>query len=72
MMTTTTTTTRGRRDPDTRLTRGRGRGSEQATTRSRDPSASAVRRSVANLGFEFMVYRSKNGIEFGKCILPTR
>jgi hypothetical protein len=28
--------------------------------RSRDPSAPAVRRSVANLGFEFMVCRSKN------------
>jgi hypothetical protein len=28
--------------------------------RSRDPSAPAVRRSVANLEFEFMVCRSKN------------
>jgi hypothetical protein len=53
------TTTR-RRDPATRSTRGRGRGGERATTRSRDPSALAVRRSVANLGFEFMVCCSKN------------
>jgi hypothetical protein len=43
-----------------RSTRGRGRGGEKATTRSRDPSAPAVRRSVANLGFEFMVCHSKN------------
>jgi hypothetical protein len=43
-----------------RSTRGRGSGGEQAATRSRDPSAPAVRRSVANLGFEFMVCRSKN------------
>jgi hypothetical protein len=55
-----TTTTRRRRDPATRSTRGRGRGGEQAATRSRDPSAPAVRRSVANLGFEFMVCSSKN------------
>jgi hypothetical protein len=44
----------------TMTTRGRGHGGEQAATRSRDPSAPAVRRSVANLGFEFMVYHSKN------------
>jgi hypothetical protein len=56
----TTTMTRRRRDPATRSTRGRGRGGEQAATRSRDPFAPAVRRSVANLGFEFMVCRSKN------------
>jgi hypothetical protein len=43
-----------------RSTRGRGRGGEQAVTRSRDPSALAVRRSVANLGFEFMVCCFKN------------
>jgi hypothetical protein len=43
-----------------RSTRGQGRGGEQAATRSRDPSAPVVRRSVANLGFEFMVCRSKN------------
>jgi hypothetical protein len=43
-----------------RSTRGRGRGDEQAVMRSRDPSATAVRRSVANLGFEFMVWRFKN------------
>jgi hypothetical protein len=41
-------------------TRGQGRGDEQAVTRSRDPSAPTVIRSVANLGFEFMVCRSKN------------
>jgi hypothetical protein len=58
-MTTTTTRRRRRRDPATMSTQGRGRGGEQAVTRSRDPSASAVRRSVANLGFEFMVCRSK-------------
>jgi hypothetical protein len=52
--------TRRRRDPTTRSMRGRGRGGEQASTKSRDPSALAVRRSVANLGFEFMEYRSKN------------
>jgi hypothetical protein len=28
--------------------------------RSRDPSAPALRMSVANLGFQFMVCRSKN------------
>jgi hypothetical protein len=56
----TTMTTRRRRDPATRSTRGQGRGDEQAATRSRDPSAPAVRRSVANLGFEFMVCHSKN------------
>jgi hypothetical protein len=55
-----TTTTRRRRDPATSSMRRRGRGGEQVTTRSRDPSAPAVRRSVANLGFEFMVCRSKN------------
>jgi hypothetical protein len=44
----------------TMTTRGRGHGGEQEATRSRDPSAPAVRRSVANLGFEFMVYHSKN------------
>jgi hypothetical protein len=54
------TTRRRKRDPATRWTRGRGRGGEQAATRSRDPSAPAVRRSVANLGFEIMVCRSKN------------
>jgi hypothetical protein len=54
------TTRRRRRDPATRSTRGRGCGSEQAKTRSRDPSAPAVRRSLVNLGFEFMVCRSKN------------
>jgi hypothetical protein len=43
-----------------RSTRGRGRDSEQAATRSRDPSAPIVRRSGANLGFEFMVCHSKN------------
>jgi hypothetical protein len=59
-VTTMTTTTRRMRDPATRSTRGRGRGVEEATTRSRDPSASAVRRLVANLGFEFMVCHSKN------------
>jgi hypothetical protein len=59
-MTTTTKTIRRRRDPTTRSTRGRGRGGEQAVTRSRDPSAPAVRRSMANLGFEFMVCHSKN------------
>jgi hypothetical protein len=57
---TTTTATMRRRDPATRSMRGRGRGGEQAETRSRDPSAPAVRRSVANLGFEFMVCQSKN------------
>jgi hypothetical protein len=51
---------RRRMDPTTRLTQGRGRGSEQAATRSRDPSAPAVRRSVANLGFEFMACHSKD------------
>jgi hypothetical protein len=55
-----TTTTRRNRDPATWSTRGRGRGGEQAATRSRDPSAPAVRRLVANLGFEFMVCCSKN------------
>jgi hypothetical protein len=55
-----TTTTRRRRDLATRSTRGRGRGGEEAATRSREPSAPVVRRSVANLGFEFMVCRSKN------------
>jgi hypothetical protein len=59
-MTTMTTTTRRRRDPAMSSTRGRGRGGKQAATRSRDPSTSAMRRSVANLGFEFMVCRSKN------------
>jgi hypothetical protein len=54
------TTSRRRRDPATRSTRGRGCGGEQAATRSRDPSAPAVGRSVVNLGFEFMVCRSKN------------
>jgi hypothetical protein len=53
-------TTTGRRDLATRSTRGRGCGGEQAAPRSRDPSAPVVRRSVANLGFEFMVCRSKN------------
>jgi hypothetical protein len=60
---TTTTmvrTRRRRRDPATRSTRGRGRGGEEAAARSRDPSAPAVQRSVVNLGFEFMVRRSKN------------
>jgi hypothetical protein len=56
----TTTTTRTRRDPATRSMWGRGRGGEQAVTRSRDPSALTVWRSVANLGFEFMVCHSKN------------
>ena len=51
---------RRRRDPATRSTRGRGRGGEQAATRSRDPCAPTVTRSVANLGFEFRVCRSKN------------
>jgi hypothetical protein len=60
MTMTTTTMTRRRRDLATRSTRGRGRGGEQAATRSRDPFALAVRRSVENLGFEFMVCRSKN------------
>jgi hypothetical protein len=54
------TMTRRRRDPASRSTRGRGRGGEEAATRSRDLSAPAVRRSVANLGSEFMVCRSKN------------
>jgi hypothetical protein len=54
-----TTTRRRRRDPTTRSTRGRGRGGEHEVTRSRDPSAPTVTRSVANLGFEFMVCRSK-------------
>jgi hypothetical protein len=54
------TTRRRRKDPPTRLARGRGRGGEQAATRSRDPSAPAVRKLVANLGFEFMICRSKN------------
>jgi hypothetical protein len=54
-----TTTTR-RKDPATRSTRGRVRGGEQAATRSIDPSAPVVRRSVANLGFEFMECNSKN------------
>jgi hypothetical protein len=59
----TTATTMSRRrwkDLALRLTRGRGRGDEQAVTKSRDPSALTVTRSVANLGFEFMVCRSKN------------
>jgi hypothetical protein len=43
-----------------RSTRGRGRGSEPAATRSRDPSALTVTRSMANLEFEFMVCHSKN------------
>jgi hypothetical protein len=43
-----------------RSTQGRGRGDEQAATRSRDPSAPTVRRLVANLGIEFMVCCSKN------------
>jgi hypothetical protein len=43
-----------------RSTRGQGRGSEQAAMRTRDPYAPVVRRSVVNLGFEFMVCRSKN------------
>jgi hypothetical protein len=43
-----------------RLTRQRGCDGEQVATRSRDPSAPAMQRSVANLGFEFMVCRSKN------------
>jgi hypothetical protein len=43
-----------------RSTRGRGCGGEQAATRSRDPSAPAVTRSMANLRFEFMVCHSKN------------
>jgi hypothetical protein len=59
-MTTTATMTWRRRDPTMMSTRGRVCGGEQAATRSRDPSAPAVRRSVANLGFEFMVCRSKN------------
>jgi hypothetical protein len=42
-----------------RLTRGRGRDGEQVATRSRDPSP-VVPRSMANLGFEFMVCHSKN------------
>jgi hypothetical protein len=58
--TTTRTTTRRRRDLATRSTRGRGRSGEQEATRRRDPSAPAVRRSVASLRFEFMVCRSKN------------
>jgi hypothetical protein len=58
--TTTTTMTRRRMDVATRSTRGRGRGGEQAATRSRDPSAPAVWMSVVNLGFEFMACRSKN------------
>jgi hypothetical protein len=53
-------TRRGRRDPATRSMRGRGRGGEKAATRSRDPSAPAVTRSVVSLGFEFMLCRSKN------------
>jgi hypothetical protein len=56
----TTMTRRRRTDPDTRWMRGRERGGEQATTRSRDLSAPAVRRTVANLGFEFIVCRFKN------------
>jgi hypothetical protein len=51
---------RRRRDPATRSTLGRGRDREQAAMRSRDPSTPAVTRLVANLGFEFMVCRSKN------------
>jgi hypothetical protein len=43
-----------------RSTRGRGCGGEQAAMRSRDPSALAVRRSVANPEFEFMVCHSEN------------
>jgi hypothetical protein len=43
-----------------RSMRVRGSVGEQAATRSRDPSALAVRRLFANLGFEFMVCRSKN------------
>jgi hypothetical protein len=53
------TTMRRRRDPDTRSTRGRGRGGEKAAT-SRDLCTPTVTRSVANLEFEFMVCRSKN------------
>jgi hypothetical protein len=53
-------TRRRNRDPDIGSTRGRGRGGEQAATRSRDPSAPTVTRSVANLGFEFIVCCSKN------------
>jgi hypothetical protein len=56
----TTMTRRRRRDPATRSTQRQGCGVEHAATRSRDPSAPALRRSVANLGFEFMVCRSKN------------
>jgi hypothetical protein len=54
------TTRRRRRDPAMRSKRGQGRGGEQAATRSRDPSAPTVTRSVANLGFEFMVCCTKN------------
>jgi hypothetical protein len=43
-----------------RSMQGRGHGREHAATRSIDPSAPVVRRSVANLGFEFMVCRSKD------------
>jgi hypothetical protein len=57
---TVTKTRRRRRDPATRSMQGRGRGGEQAVTRSRDPSALTVTRSVANLGFECMVCHSKN------------
>jgi hypothetical protein len=57
---TTTMTRRRRTDPGTRSTRERERGGKQATTRSRDPSALAVRRSVENLGFESVVCRFKN------------
>jgi hypothetical protein len=60
-----TTTMRRRRDLATRSTRGRGHGSEQAAARNRDPSAPTVTRSVANLGFEFMVCRSK------KCLINS-
>jgi hypothetical protein len=59
-VTTVTMSRRRRRDPATRSMRGRGHGSEQAAMRSRDPSALIVARPVVNLGFQFMVCRSKN------------
>jgi hypothetical protein len=53
-------TTRRRRDPATRSTGGRGRGGVEAATRSRDPFAMIVTRSVVNIVFVFMVCRYKN------------
>jgi hypothetical protein len=52
--------TRRRRDPAPGVTQEPGCGGKQVVVRSRDPFAPTLTRLVANLGFEFMVCRSKN------------